>query len=427
VSRLSLAAGWFRDPVAYLSEEARRQGPVAVLAGGRRPVVLVTDPDLVKEVLEAGDEVFDKAAGNPRLRDAVGDGLQFSGGEHHRVQRERLDPLFASQRVARYAEAVAEAVRSVTAGWRDGDAVDVVADMRRIATGAILRALFEATTEADMDRLTGAVTELARGLWHSMVPGGSALARTPAGGFRRFSAARAAVDDHVRADIAGRDGSGPDDLVGEMLEAGLTPGEVRDEVMTLLLAGRGTLTAALAWTWLLLAQNPSAAARIRAEADDALEGRGPSAKDLPQLAFTRKSFDEALRIYPPAWVLRRKVVQDRTLGGTRVPAGSTLLLCQFVVHRDPGLHPDPERFDPERRDPESPYATFPFGGGPRGCIGAGFAWMEATLVIAAIAARWQLELPDGGTPEIRFARSITLLPRDPLLLRLERRAEPSIR
>src|SRR6266511_3908110 len=157
--------------------------------------------------------------------------------------------------------------------------------MRRIATGAILRALLEATTEADMDRLTGAVTELARGLWHSMVPGGSALARTPAGGFRRFSAARAAVDDHVRADMA----------------------------------GRGTLTAALAWTWLLLAQNPSAAARIRAEADDALEGRGPSAKDLPQLAFTRKSFDEALRIYPPAWVLRRKVVQDRTLGGTRVP------------------------------------------------------------------------------------------------------------
>jgi len=427
VSRASLAAGWLRDPVAYLAEEARRFGPVATLAGGRHPVVLVTDPELVKEILEAGDEVFDKAAGNHRLRDAVGDGLQFSGGEHHRVQRERLDPLFGDERVARYADAVTESVGQVTAGWREGDAIDVVADMRRIATGAILGALFGNATDADVDRLTDSVTELARGLWLAMVPGGRTLARTPARGFRRFARAGATIDEYVRADIAGRESPAPDDLVGEMLAAGLSPREARDEVMTLLLAGRGTLTAALAWTWLLLAENPSAAERVRTEADDVLEGRDPSAKDLAQLTFTRKAFDEALRLYPPAWVLRRKAVHERTVGGVRIPSGATLLLCPFVVHRDARIHPDPLRFDPDRQDPERSYATFPFGGGPRGCIGARFAWMEATLVIAAVASRWQLELPDGHPPEIRFARGITLLPRDPLLLRLERRAEPSIR
>jgi cytochrome P450 len=428
VNRVAAAIRGFRDPVGLVVGAGRRGGDLAELTGGRSPTFVVTSPDLAREVLEQQADVFLKGAGSKGLARVLGEGLQVSEGEHHRRERALLDPVFAPERLLPYADTVNRAL--ARAPWDDGRILDVVPEMRAITTAAVLRAMFADATDADVDRLTGAITDLAAGLWHAVVPASASLERTPLPGFRRFRRARETLDGYIEGAIAGRraDRGPPADLLAAMLAAGapgegMSDGDARDEVISLLLAGRGTITAALAWTWFLLARHPEVERRLHDELDGALGDRPPEAADVERLGYTRAVWDEALRVYPPAWVLRRKAVRDARLGRRAIPAGSTVLVSVFGIHHDPRFHRDPETFDPARFQGgagPAPFTYLPFGGGPRGCIGFHFATMEAVLLIAGIASRWRLKLADADwRPE--FARSITLRPKRPLRMRLVRR------
>jgi cytochrome P450 len=208
---------------------------------------------------------------------------------------------------------------------------------------------------------------------------------------------------------------------------GMSNLQVRDEAITLLLAGHETVSNVLAWTWYLLSQNLAAEAKLHDEVDKVLDGRLPVVDDLPRLKYTQMVIDEVMRLYPPAWTLARRAVGDCEIGGYRIPARSVLLMSQYVMHRDPRYYPDPERFDPDRWTPESratrpAFSYFPFGGGPRLCIGDQFAKMECALVIATIAQRWRLRLAGGH--RIAVAPQLTLRPKHGVWMQIERRQNP---
>jgi len=204
----------------------------------------------------------------------------------------------------------------------------------------------------------------------------------------------------------------------------MTDKQVRDEALTLLIAGHETTANALTWTWYLLSQNPAVEARMHAEIDSALGGRLPAFDDVPKLPYTSGVFAESLRLYPPAWAIGRRAREDYSIGGYAIPAKSILLMSPWVVHRDPRWWPEPERFDPDRWHPDEAakrpkFAYFPFGGGARVCIGERFAWAEGVLVLSTIAQRWKMRLVPGHPVETRAV--ITLRPKHGMKMTLERR------
>jgi cytochrome P450 len=429
VNRLAAAVRALRDPVGLLAGVGSR-GDLVRLTGGRRPTFVVTSPDLAKEVLETNADAFLKSAGSRGIVRVMGEGLQVSEGAHHGRERALLDPGFAPDHVAGYAGAVQWAAARGTASWRDGAVIDAVPEMRGITTAAILRALFADVSAADVQRLTTDVTELATGLWRAVLPGSVALERSFLPGFRRFRQARERIDAYVAEAVRRRRAGAdpPHDLLTGMLGArhgseAMSDGDARDEVVSLLLAGRGTITAGLAWTWFLVGTHPDVEQRLHEEVDAVVsDDRAPATADLHRLPFAAAVWNEALRVYPPAWVLRRKAARAEAVGGTIVPTGSTVLVNVFGLHRDGARYPDPAAFDPGRflgADPPGPYGYLPFGAGPRGCIGFHFTTMEAILLIATISRRWRLAPEERGTP--RFARSITLRPRRPMRMRLAAR------
>jgi cytochrome P450 len=427
VNRIVAAVRAFRDPVGLVAR-AGDAGSVVRLACGRRPVYVVSSAEGARAVLD-GPDVFTKGSGSGGIARVLGRGLQVSEGMHHRRERALLEPQFARDRLVRHAESVTRARVEGTAGWRDGDVIDVVPEMRGITTAAILRAVFADASDRDVRVLTGAVTGLASSLWHAVVPGSAVLERTLLPGFRRLRRSREAIDRYVGDAIrARRSGRGPsEDILAEMLAArapgdAMSDRDARDEVVSLLLAGRGTITAALSWTWLLIGRDPRVEARLHAEVDAVIGEAAPSVADLDRLPYARAVWDEALRVYPPAWILRRVAVRPAAVAGRAVPARATVLVSLLNVHRDPDAFARPERFDPARfvgPQPE-PFTYLPFGAGPHGCLGFHFATMEAVLLLAGIARRWRLVPVDEGEP--RFARSITLRPAGPLRMRLVARS-----
>jgi cytochrome P450 len=269
-----------------------------------------------------------------------------------------------------------------------------------------------------------------------MVPFGELLEKLPLPSTRRFERARGRLDATIARLIAERRKNPRDrtDLLTLLILAqdtegdggGMSDAQLRDEAMTIFLAGHETTANALTWTWHLLSQNPDVEARLHEELDRVLDGRPPGFADLPRLRYTEMVLSESMRLYPPAWIVGRRAIVEHDLGGYRIPVGSILLLSQWITHRDARFFPDPLRFDPLRFTPEAQgarpkFAYFPFGGGPRVCIGEGFAWMEGVLLLATIARRWRLSRT-GGTPVTPTAM-ITLRPKGGLLMRVEPRRD----
>ncbi|MBA3403703.1 MAG: cytochrome P450, partial [Gemmatimonadaceae bacterium] len=262
------------------------------------------------------------------------------------------------------------------------------------------------------------------------------LEKLPIPAARRFNAARARLDTTIYRMIDDRRRTGGDrgDLLSMLLIAtdsdgdgrGMNDAQLRDEALTIFLAGHETTANALTWTWYLLSQNPDAEARLHAELDEALSGRIPGFDDLAALPYTRMVLAESLRLYPPAWAIGRRALNSFEVRGYTVPGKSVVLMSQYIMHRDPRYFPDPERFDPERWTPEAQaqrpkFSYFPFGGGTRVCIGEQFAWMEGILLIASIAQNWRLRLVKSQRVEVQPL--ITLRPRHGMQMTLERRTE----
>jgi cytochrome P450 len=387
------------------------------------------------EVLVTESHKFVKGRGLQLAKRLLGEGLLTSEGEFHKRQRRLAQPAFHRQRIASYGRTMVEYAARTGGRWRDGTVLDIAAEMSRLTLVIVGKTLFDADVDSEAGEIGEALTESIR-VWRlSTIPFGELLEKLPLPSTRRFQAARARLDATIYRFIEEHRSAGIDrgDLLSMLLLSmdaegdggSMTDGQLRDEAMTIFLAGHETTANALAWTWYLLSQNPEAEAHVHAELGAVLSGKSPSVEDLPKLTYTEMVLAESMRLYPPAWIIGRKALEDVEVNSYLIPAGSLVLMSQYVMHRDPRYYPDPNRFEPLRWSAEAKaarpkFSYFPFGGGPRVCLGESFAWMEGVLVIATLAQRWRMQLVPGHPVEPQPL--ITLRPKFGMRMFLQRRS-----
>ncbi|WP_420457058.1 cytochrome P450 [Rubrivirga sp.] len=425
-SPLALVRAFWRDLRSGIAEMDAVGGDLVIASAPvLPPVVLVRHPDLLRELLVDRNADVTKARGLRLARRILGDGLLTSEPPVHTRQRRLVLPAFHHGRLRQYARQMVELTEAEADRWAEGIPFDGAAAMSRLALAIAGRTLFGADVLSDANRVGRAVHDAMRAFDGAQFPFADKLMWLPTRANRTANRARATLDAVVYGLIADRHAApaDADDLLGMLLDArdeetgdAMTDLEVRDEAMTLLLAGHETTAAALAWTWLLLAQNPHAEARLWAEVD-ALDGP-PSFDVLDRLLVTRATFAEAMRLYPPAWAVGREAARDTSLGGHPIPRRATILFAPLHLHRDARFWDEPlafrpERFAPEARSGRHKFAYLPFSAGRRGCIGEQFAWVEGTLVLATLARRWRLAL--AGPPPHPHG-SVTLRPAGQLRL-----------
>lgn len=423
------------DFLSLLTRVQRTYGDVARLRVGGESTYVLSHPDDVAHVLLNTQKTFAMEASRAD-RLVFGNGLLVSQGEFWRRQRKLAAPAFHHAHIQAYGALMVASVEQMLDTWRDGDERDIHAAMRRLTQTIVAKALFDADTGDDDGAQVARALDALMGAWASEVvgPGQFIPSAVPTPGRRRLHTAVARIESVLRRIIAARRASGDDrgDLLGLLLAArdddgaGMTDRQLVDELVTLYLAGHETTANTLSWAWLLLARHPLAEAALHAELDATLEGRPPRPEDLPRLPYTAAVIKETLRYYPTVWAVQRRALVATAIGGYHVPAGTTLLMSQWVVHHYARWFAHPTRFLPERwlndRAQTLPkYAYFPFGGGPRVCIGNSFATMEATLLLAAIARRFALAAPSGA--RIDHEASITLRPAGRIDARLSARAQ----
>ena len=405
-----------RDPVGFMLALARDYGDLSTFRVGRERVFFVNSPAGVRDVLTSHYGNFLKGGGRQRARRFLGEGLLLSEGELHRRQRRLALPAFHRARIAGYAAEMAASADRLASRWRDGEVLDVGPEMLRLTLGIVGRTLFGADVESESDEVGRAMKAATLQYRAFKLPGAKVWERLPLPHLLRFRRGKRRLREVVLRLIEERRLEGRDhgDLLSMLLAAEeeggggarMTAEQVWDEALTIFIAGYDTTATALMWTWYALSQNPQAEARLHAELDEVLEGgRAARFEDLARLRYTESVVCESMRLYPPTWRLVRRAVRDFEVGGYTVPAGALVVVCQYAMHRDPRFFPDPERFDPERFAPEAkaarpPYSFFPFGGGPRRCLGESFAMTEAVLLLATLARRWRVRPVEGHPVEL---------------------------
>lgn len=425
-----------RDPTGFSLGLARDYGDAAHFRQGRQHFVQLNNPEPIRDVLVTNHRQFRKSNALELAEMVIGNGLVRSEGDFHRRQRRLIQPAFQQDRMARYAPAVVQAAQAASQRWQAGQAVDMLNEMLRVTVSVVAKALFSADVEANFEQISRDLTVVFEYFHHLIVPFARLVSKLPTPTRRRFLAARQRLDELIYGMVRSRRASGENrgDLLGMLLAAqdhegdglGMSDQQVRDEAMTMFVAGHETTAAALTWTFFLLAEHPSAESQLHAELDDVLAGRLPTFADVERLTYTRMVIAESMRLYPPVWAITRCALADYPFGEWLVPAGTNFGMSQYVMHRDPRYYPDPDRFEPlrwtEAETAKRPkYSYFPFGGGPRLCIGERLAWMEATLILATLCQAWQVRTVPGH--RVRLQPLIALRPRGGLPMRLERRFE----
>lgn len=403
-----------RDAPKFLLKLARDHGGAASFRVGGRRIHFFTDPEAVREVLVTKGASLRKAVLTPRvwklMTGVLGNGLITSDGAFHDRQRRLVMPAFHRERLVGYATSMTEASRAQTAGWTDGGTLDLSAELSTATIVSVARSLFGADVSSDSSRIiSNAVTRIVDSVERMRYP----FYRLTAGrAMAQYEGAKAELEAAVTAIIDERRRSGTDrgDLLSVLLLArdeetgdlGMDDQQVRDEVMTFLIAGHDTTTSAMTSSFHFLGRNPDTEARLHAEVDAVLpDGRPPTMADLPRLVYTRQVFTEAMRLYPPGWAMLREVTKPVEIAGWKLPVGALCLISPYVMHRNPHWFPEPERFLPERweegQSPSRPkHAYIPFSSGSRSCAGEAFAWMEGTLILADIERHWSLRAPEGA-------------------------------
>jgi cytochrome P450 len=413
-----------RNPLEFFTRIARTYGDLAYVRMGGEHLFIASDPAVIKGVLVTHNQNFHKSRGLERTKRLLGEGLLTSEDEFHLRQRRLIQPAFHRERIAAYAATMVSFADRVRTGWADGATLDVSRQMSRLTLLIVGKTLFDADVDSQAREIGDAMSGLMDSFWTLMLPFGEALERLPIPRLRRGRRARERLDQIIYGIIRERRASGVDrgDLLSTLLLAqddedkgrGMTDRQVRDEAMTIFLAGHETTANALTWTWYLLGQAPGVERRVHEEVDRVLSGRLPAVADVDRLPFITRVVTESMRLYPPAWLVGRRSIHDYTIAGYKVPPRSIIVMSQWIVHRDARHYPDPERFDPDRWTPDFKarlprFAYFPFGGGPRQCIGESFAWMELVLLVATIAQQWRFALVPGH-PVVPHA-AITLRPK----------------
>ncbi len=402
----------------------------------RMPVVIdiyiVTHPDLVKYVMQDNHVNYTKGFNYRRMEPFLGRGLLTSEGEEHLRNRRLAQPAFHKQRIAGFAELMARHTERMLSGWAPGAKLDVHAEMMKLTLSVVGEALFstDITQSADdVGRALSDVLTITNDRFESIfVP--PKFFPTPQN--LRFNRSMEVLDTLVNGLIsARRNGSEQKhDLLAMLMEArtedgkeGMSDRQLRDEVMTMVLAGHETTANALSWAFYLLSTHPEVERRLAAEVAQ-LEGRAPTLADLPKLSYTKQVMEETMRLYPPAWAVGRRTIEDDEIGGFHIPKKTDVMLMPFATHRDPRFWENPEGFDPDRFLPENvakrhKFAFFPFAAGPRMCIGSAFAMMEMQLVLAMVMQKFRVDLVPGQVviPEPR----VTLRPKDGLRVTLKNR------
>ena len=426
-----------KDPLRFLLNVSRRYGDVSQYTFVSLTEYLVNHPAGVKRVLQENNRNYTKEVFDYQLlREALGHGLLTNEGESWLSQRRLMQPAFHRQRLAAFGTLMTDAtLQMLEERWdraaAQGRELDVSAEMHSLTLRIVGKALFglDLTREAHSvgEALTIAQRRMIDQFFFPFIP-----MSWPTPKHVEFRKAVKAIDEVVFKIIEERRRNNVDqgDLLSMLMLArdadtgeGMNDQQLRDEVITLLLAGHETTANNLTWTWYLLSQNPLAARRMMEELSEVLGMRTPTMADLPNLPYTRMVLDESLRLYPPAWAISRKAVDEDVLAGYRIPAGSIITVSPYAMHHNPRFWPNPEGFDPERFSPERsegrpPFAYFPFGGGPRLCIGNNFALMEGQLILATIAQRYRLDLVPGHpvmvepliTLRARYGMRMTLHP-----------------
>ncbi|HEY1376177.1 MAG TPA: cytochrome P450 [Gemmataceae bacterium] len=397
-----------RDVLRLLLDGRRTCGDVVRFRLGPLVVHLAAHPDHVKQVLVTHQHHYDKETrSSARIRTLTGPGLLTSSGDDWLKLRRLTQPSFHAQQVAGFVGLMADATRAMLDRWAaaaNREQLDVASEMMRLTFTIVGRALFGADLSADVEAVERSATVVMGHLWHRLEAVVAVPDWLPTWRNRRFRRALRRLDEVVYRVIRNDVATG---LLAQLARrrdeetgAALSETQLRNETITLLLAGHETTANALTWTWYLLSQHPDVYDRVRAEAAAVLGDRPPTAADLPRLTYTAMAFREAMRLYPPIWVMERRVVAGDALGGFDIPAGTSLILSPYVTHRHPDFWDRPDQFDPGRFSPERsvgrhPYAYFPFGGGQRLCIGNHFALAEGLVILALVAREFRLELAVG--------------------------------
>lgn len=423
-----------KNPIGFLSDAAQRYGDLVGFRFGPQWAVLINDPDLIKDVLVTHGQVFGKGRGLQRAKRLLGEGLLTSEGSFHRRQRRLAQPAFHRQRVQGYGTVMTHYAGQLRESWRAGSTLDIDQEMMRLTLAIVAKTLFDADVTREAGAIGQALTTTMESWRQLMLPFSELLEKLPLPSMRRFREARARLDATIYRIIAERRADPTDrgDLLSMLMAAQDSEGDggsmsdlqLRDELMTLFLAGHETTANALTWTWYLLSQHPEVEGRLHDELHRVLSGRLPQADDLPQLVYTEKVVAESMRLYPPAWIIGRRTLGEYEISSYRLPANTLILMSPFIMHRDERYYPEPLRFDPERWTPEAKaarpkFSYFPFGGGSRQCIGEAFAWMEGVLLVATLAQRWRLRLLPGHPVATRPL--VTLRPKFGMKMTVERR------
>jgi cytochrome P450 len=432
---VGVAFNLLRDPLEVMRSAAREYGDIVRIPVILQSRILVNRPDYIQQVLLFQHGKFHKSTLTKETTERLlGQGLLISEGDFWRRQRRLAQPAFHRQRINEYAPTMLECADMKARDWHDGETRNMAEEMMELTLEAAVRTLFGTTLPGEAQQVGCAMTFLMR---YSLRRARSPM-RIPAGWptpknkraakefdfldslvYRIIDERKAQGNGHRHHDLLSL-------LMGAMDEDGtqMTPRQLRDETMTLFLAGHETTALTLSWTWYLLGRNPAAAARLHEELAGILGGREPGVADLERLPYLNAVISEVLRMYPPAYIMARTSIAPSSIGGYEFPTGSTIMVSQWVMHRDPRYYDEPDTFRPERwldgladRLPAGAY--FPFGDGPRRCIGQGFALLESALVIASLAQRFRFELEPGTT--VRPEPLVTLRPRNGIRMTIHAR------
>lgn len=397
------------DLIGLLMNTTRRYGDIAYINMAGRPLILINDPDLIKDVTVTDHRNFIKSRALRLMKRLLGNGLITSEGEFHRDQQKMMQPSFRRDRIEAYARVMIEDTVRCRDSWRADQTYDIYQEMTKLSLGIATKTLFHSDVDGEAQELGECLTVAMKLFERSANPMAEVLEKLPLPSNIAFRKAKRRLDATVRRMIDERRADGHDrgDLLSTIIAAQsdetgayMTDQQVLDEVITLFVGGHETTALSLTWTWYLLSQNPEAADRMYHEIDHVLKGNPPRPLDLMNLDFTRRVFAEALRLYPPIYILAREALEDYPLREYTAHKGTAVVFSPYVMHRNPKYWDDPERFDPDRFTPEQEasrpkFAYIPFGAGPRGCIGEHFARMEGTMALAIIAQRWRLEHEPG--------------------------------
>ena len=422
-----------RDSLAFI-ERCRDYGDIVRMRFLYLTVHFLYNPEHIEYVLSTNAKNFIKARSlrSPLFQRLVGNGLLTSEGEEWKRQRRLAQPAFHRQRINAYGEVMVEYGERLISTWQENGVRDIHRDMMRLTLEVVVKTLFNADVSDEADKVGRVLSEMVKPFASQATLKWILDNRLPTPTHRRFNAAAREIDSIVYRIISDRRSSGSDqgDLLSMLLAAHdedgsqMTDRQLRDEVMTLFLAGHETTALTLSWAWYLLAQNPQAEKKFHDELDDVLGGRAPTVADLPRLKYTEMIAKESMRLYPPAFGVGREAIGNFEIGGYRVRAGSQLFMFQWAVQRDPRYFEEPGRFHPERWTEEftnalPKYAYFPFGGGPRVCIGSYFAMMEVIMLLATIGRKFRFTL----LPEhaVSLMPAMSLRPADGIKVSVERR------